>query len=74
MSELKLETIAKMVTALAEETDSCPSDILEYLEGQCWSEEEASRISCLMDVDYAAQERERRYRMYLELKEEFGNE
>ena len=72
MTELKLETIAKMVMALAKETNGDPLEILEFLEGSCWNEEEADHIQLFLEEGYAAQERERRFKMYLELKEEFG--
>ena len=74
MTESKLHTVAKIVSDLAKETDSDPLEILEFLEGCCWSEEEGDRIQDLLDVGYAEELLQRRFKMYQKLKEEFGND
>ena len=72
MIELNPEAVARVITTLAKETNSNSLEILEFLEGCCWNEEEADHIQLFLEEGYAAQERERRFKMYLELKEEFG--
>ena len=74
MTESKLHTVAKIVADLARETDRDSLEILEFLEGYCWSKEEGDGIQELLDADYAEEMRQRRFRMYLELNEEFGND
>ena len=74
MTESKLHTVAKIVADLARETDSDLLEILEFLEGCCWSEEDGDRIQDLLDADYAEEQRQRRLKLYQELKEEFGND
>ena len=74
MTESKLHTVAKIVADLARETDSDSLEILEFLEECCWSKEEGDCIQELLDADYAEELRQRRLKMYQELKEEFGND
>lgn len=74
MTESKLHTVAKIIADLAKETNRDSLWILEFLEGYCWSEEEGKCIQDLLDVGYAEELRQRRFKMYQELKEEFGND